>query len=110
MSMKWTKTDLASAPKNDFVGRDPKNPKMFARIYRSRNGASDKPWFWSVSVDDRRVGSGNEASAKEAAARAEEAYLEGTRSSRRTGKRGTAFHGFATVFARSASEETSQNR
>ena len=72
MPFRWMRT-RADKP-DDGTGTDPSNPGAFVRVHISNRFAGEKPWYWTVSANDRRIGSGYEATKEEAMRTAEEAY------------------------------------
>ena len=74
--LKWSRTwPKAPTAKNDFTGRHPDHPRMFARFFHSgRLEARKAEWFWTVS-DRAQIASGYEENAR-AAARAAETTRE----------------------------------
>lgn len=72
LRLKWKRTfpDV----ENDFLGKDPGRKRMFARIYWTNSHATERPWYWTVSAEDRRIASGYESAARPAARAAEAAY------------------------------------
>lgn len=72
-ALKWRKTypDV----EDDFLGKDPDNGWMYARVYRSNSFATDLPWYWTASRGNFGLGSGYAASVREAATKAEGVYF-----------------------------------
>jgi len=49
-------------------------PHAYCRVYLGVSHTTDAPWFWTASDGPRDLGTGYEASAKEAAHAAEAVY------------------------------------
>ncbi|MBZ8133199.1 hypothetical protein [Afifella sp. IM 167] len=75
MRLEWRRT-WPDEPnrREDFVARCRAG---YCRVYRTANGPPGRQWYW-CAADTRNRGSGLEASAGEAAARAEAALLDQT--------------------------------
>ena len=72
-ALKWKRTfpDV----ENDFTARDPAHPAAFARVYvQPSHPDPTHRWFWTAS-GTHQIGLGNEPTVREAARKAEEAYL-----------------------------------
>jgi hypothetical protein len=64
--LKWAKT--WADRRDDFTGRDPHDARSFARVYRQKGTPDpDKAWYWTVSIDERRIASGHTADGPEGA-------------------------------------------
>jgi hypothetical protein len=67
--------------KADYTARDPANGQMFGRIYLAPSPTKENAWFWTVSIDERRLATGYAMSDRDAAQAVEDAYFAPTRNS-----------------------------
>ena len=73
--LKWSRTWLDDPKKQDFTGRDPSQPAMFARTYLAEDHPDRaRAWFWTVSDGYRQTASGYKENARAAARAAETAW------------------------------------
>jgi len=73
--LKWTRTWREDRKKEDFIGRDPAAPDMFARVLFAAGRPDPTPaWAWTFSDGHVQFDSGNAETARIAAREAEEAY------------------------------------
>ena len=82
MRLKWTHTwKKGEGSRDDYTARDPANGQMFGRIYLAPSPTQEKAWFWTVSIDERRLATGYAISDRDAAQAVEDAYFGSTRDS-----------------------------
>ena len=73
--LKWTRTWPEDSNKEDFIGRDPAAPDMFARVmFAADHPDQSRPWAWTVSDGPVQIDSGHAETARVAAREAEEVY------------------------------------
>ena len=71
--LKWMRTNVPSALREDFTGSDFARPQVYARVYLSEN-SPDRPWFWTISDRDIGIATGYEPTGDDAMDAVEHIY------------------------------------
>ena len=72
----WRRTIIGGEKlTDDYLGKDPEFPRMFARVYLSANAPQGRGWCWTVA-EAKQIASGREVDVKTAADAAEAAWAE----------------------------------
>ncbi len=72
--LNWRRT-WPEGSRDDYIGKDPAWPRLYARVYRADNFTNAKPWFWALA-EQGNIGTGYETTVKEAVEMAERAYAQ----------------------------------
>jgi hypothetical protein len=70
--LKWSRT-WPDGSRDDYLGKHPDHPRLYARTYHAVNFDTPTPWFW-VLAEKGNIGAGYEATVEAAVDAAERAY------------------------------------
>ena len=69
--LRWARTGLGGA--DDYLGKDPERPRLYARVYLAPVGTGSGKWFWTIA-EQGAIGSGYRPTLEDAVETAERTY------------------------------------